>query len=334
MHHCHSDEKCPPCTALTEKWCHGNHELRKSVACHIDGISCGKPCLKPLSCNRHSCIKPCHAGDCETTQCNQACKEIRNDCGHPCNAPCHGETPCPSSNPCMEKVKLNCECGNLTSLLICSTNSTGSMHSGLLAAQIRDLNLGNSSSISLNINGKRSGKVDCNEECAKLERNRRVALALQIENPDMSAKLVGPKYSEFLKELAKKDPSFCGMVHDKLTELVNLAKESKQKSRSHSFDYMNRDKRQFVHELSDHFGIESESYDAEPKRNVVATAVKDRAWLPSQSIMDVVLGVRKAPVPVSIALSQPTFTTLQPTKFTTADELKTSTVVDYFDFED
>ena len=34
---------------------------------------------------------------------------------------------------------------------------------------------------------------------------------------------------------------------------------------------MNRDKRQFVHELSDHFGIESESYDAEPKRNVVAT---------------------------------------------------------------
>ena len=79
--------------------------------------------------------------------------------------------------------------------------------------------------------GKKPGKVDCNEECAKLERNRRVALALQIENPDMSAKLVGPKYSEFLKELAKKDPSFCGMVHDKLTELVNLAKESKHKSR-------------------------------------------------------------------------------------------------------
>jgi len=27
----------------------------------------------------------------------------------------------------------------------------------------------------LNVNGKKSGKVDCNEECAKLERNRRVA---------------------------------------------------------------------------------------------------------------------------------------------------------------
>ena len=37
---------------------------------------------------------------------------------------------------------------------------------------------------------------------------------------------------------------------------------------------MNRDKRQFVHELSSHFGVESESFDAEPKRNVVATAYR------------------------------------------------------------
>ena len=70
---------------------------------------------------------------------------------------------------------------------------------------------------------------------------------------------MAPKYSDFLKEMAKKDPTFCGMVHDKLSELVKLAKESKQKSRSHSFDYMNRDKRQFVHELSDHFGIGKEN---------------------------------------------------------------------------
>lgn len=206
------------------------------------------------------------------------------------------------------------------------------MHSGLLAAQIRDLNDGNTT-ITLNMNGKRPGKIDCNEECAKQERNRRVALALQIQNPDLSAKLA-TNYSEFLKEMAKKEPTFCALVHDKLTELVKLAKESKQKSRSHSFDYMNRDKRQFVHELSDHFGIDSESYDAEPKRNVVATAVKERAWLPSQSIMDVVLGVRKAPAPVRIALSQPTFTTLQPTKSTTPEPSKSSVVVDYFDYED
>ena len=138
------------------RWCHGKHELRKSVACHIDGISCGKRCGKPLYCNRHFCVKPCHPGECET-QCNQACKEIRSDnsCGHPCNAPCHGDLPCPStnSNPCMEKIKLTCECGNLTTLVICSANS-GSMHSSLLAAQIRDLNNGNGTTINLNGNSR------------------------------------------------------------------------------------------------------------------------------------------------------------------------------------
>merc|ERR1711862_531476 len=243
-----------------------------------------------------------------------------------------GVSPCPGSNPCMEKIKLTCECGNLTSLVICSANNSGTMHSGLLAAQIRDLNNGNSSSISLNINGKKSGKVDCNEECAKLERNRRLALALQIENPDMSAKLVAPKYSDFLKELAKKDPNFCTMVHDKLTELVKLAKESKQKSRMHSFDYMNREKRQFVHELSDHGGVDSESYDAEPKRNVVATAFKDRVWLPSQSILEVVQGVRKAPVPSSVnPYLQPNFTTLLPSTRPNPNE-ESNGVIDYFDF--
>ena len=39
---------------------------------------------------------------------------------------------------------------------------------------------------------------------------------------------------------------------------------------------MNRDKRQFVHEYCAHFGAESESFDAEPKRNVVATAVREK----------------------------------------------------------
>ena len=194
---------------------------------------------------------------------------------------------------------MNCACGNLTAMVICSANS--GMHSGLLAAQISDLNNGNStSSITLKDLNKKSNKLECNAECAKLERNRRLALALQIENPDVATKLSAPKYSDFLKEFARKDPTFAQSVHDKLTDLVKLAKESKQKSRMYSFEYMNRDKRTFVHELSDHFGVESESYDAEPKRNVVATAVKDRVWLPSQSVLEVVQGIRKvAPVAVN-----------------------------------
>lgn len=37
---------------------------------------------------------------------------------------------------------------------------------------------------------------------------------------------------------------------------------------------MNREKRQFVHEYCEHFGCQSEAYDEEPNKNVVATAVR------------------------------------------------------------
>jgi len=67
-------------------------------------------------------------------------------------------------------------------------------------------------------------RLDCTEECRVIERNRRLAIGLQIRNPDLSAKLT-PRYSEFMRQWAKKDPHFCNMVHDKLTELVQLAKQ-------------------------------------------------------------------------------------------------------------
>lgn len=66
--------------------------------------------------------------------------------------------------------------------------------------------------------------LDCNDECRLIERNRRLAIGLQIRNPDLSAKLT-PRYSDFMKQWAKKDPKFCQMVHDKLSELVQLAKQ-------------------------------------------------------------------------------------------------------------
>jgi transcriptional repressor NF-X1 len=70
---------------------------------------------------------------------------------------------------------------------------------------------------------------------------------------------------------------------------------------------MNREKRQFVHEYSDHFGVTTESFDCEPKRNVVATALKDKSWLPSQSINEVVQNARKALGPVTLTSKSGSF---------------------------
>ncbi|KOC68840.1 Protein shuttle craft [Habropoda laboriosa] len=307
LHNCHSEPTCPPCTVLTQRWCHGKHELRKAVPCYVDGISCGLACNKPISCGRHKCITICHTGPCEKPgqQCSQPCTTPREMCGHICAAPCH-EGKCPDTS-CKEMVKVTCQCGHRTMSRVCAENAKEYQRiaSSILASKMADMQLGHSVNLE-EVFGQGAKKqnqlktLECNDECKIIERNRRLALGLQIVNPDLSGKLM-PRYSDFMKQWAKKDPHFCQMVHDKLTELVQLAKISKQKSRSYSFDSMNKDKRHFVHESCEHFGCQSQAYDHEPKRNVVATAVKDKCWLPSYSLLEIVQrknGQRKVPGPM------------------------------------
>lgn len=350
LHNCHSEITCPPCTVLTQRWCHGKHELRKAVPCHVNEISCGLSCNKPISCGRHKCITICHPGPCEKPgqQCSQPCTTLREMCGHICAAPCH-EGKCPDT-PCKEMVKVTCQCGHRTMFRVCAENSKEYQRiaSSILASKMADMQLGHSINLE-EVFGQGVKKqnqlktLECNDECKIIERNRRLALGLQIINPDLSGKLM-PRYSDFMKQWAKKDPHFCQMVHEKLTELVQLAKISKQKSRSYSFDSMNKDKRHFIHESCEHFGCESQAYDQEPKRNVVATAVKDKCWLPSYSLLEIVQrenGQRKVPGPmlnttktdgsVKTILSLPAKKTQKPD---TPSSIKTSEPeIDYFDYQ-
>ena len=46
-------------------------------------------------------------------------------------------------------------------------------------------------------------RLECTEECGVIERNKRLALALEIKNPDVSGKLGAPSYPEFLKDSAR-----------------------------------------------------------------------------------------------------------------------------------
>lgn len=312
LHNCHSDPTCPPCTVLTAKYCHGMHELRKTVPCHQEEFSCGLPCGKDLSCTRHKCVTLCHKGEClkPGQSCVQPCTKTRPLCGHACNAPCH-DNDCPDT-PCKETVKVTCECGYRSTTRPCCENNKEYQRiaTSLLASKMADVQLGRSIDLQ-DMQGARSKMslktLECNDECRIVERNRRMSIGLQIRNPDLTAKLT-PRYSEFMRNWAKKDPKFCQHIHDKLTELVHLAKQSKQKSRSYSFETMNREKRQFVHEYCEHFGCESVAYDAEPKRNIVATAQRDKAWLPSYSLLEVLqreMGQRKVPVPTLNGVRRP-----------------------------
>jgi len=218
--------------------------------------------------------------------------------------PCHPDTPCNFTNPCNAKVTVTCECKRRTALSTChdtlSEQQRATMFS--LANKLADVKLGKT----VDFDSKNQTSVqkpdlkllDCNDECRTYQRNLRLAMGLQIVNPDLSSKLQ-PNYSEFMKTFAKTDPKLCEMVHEKLTQLVQLAKTSKQKSRSYSFESMARKKRQFVHEYCKFFGCESVAYDPEPNRNIVATAYKDKCWLPSYSLMEVV-SKRKVALPAAL----------------------------------
>ncbi|XP_055372263.1 protein shuttle craft [Condylostylus longicornis] len=304
QHTCHSALQCPPCFVLTTKWCFGHHEQRKTIPCNQESFTCGMPCGKDLRCGRHKCIKLCHDGPCEAESdiCKQSCKTKRYDCGHACMAPCHdGECP---DTPCKELIEVQCECGNRKQQRTCQevVREYRRIATAALASSVAEMQRGNTIELS-DIMGPmkptNNKTLECNDECKVLERNRRLAIGLQIRNPDTSQKLL-TRYSDFVKSWAKKDPHLVKTIHDALTDLVQLAKQSQQKSRRHSFPVMNREKRQLVHEMCGMFGVDSEAYDAEPNRNVVATAYRERSWLPAMSIMEVMkreAGQRRVPVP-------------------------------------
>ena len=135
----------------------------------------------------------------------------------------------------LPQIKVQCQCGHRSAARQCSDQTSD--YQRLQLSSIMN-NLGTGSSIDLaDIMGSGSGRgaaksrsgnprvLECNEECANIDRNRRLALALQIENPDRDNILRTPPYSEFMKDFARRELSLTNKIHDELTKLVKLAKE-------------------------------------------------------------------------------------------------------------
>lgn len=274
-HLCHSEMDCPPCVFLTTKACYGKHEERKTIPCNQDSFSCGMSCDKRLKCGRHKCIKQCHQNECEKSSdvCKQPCT-IKRECGHNCNAPCHGDA-CPEKS-CREKMEVTCQCGNLKETRTCEQVAYENRKIQRVKLAMQAQESVEFKDICEDASKKTVKILECDNECATLERNRRLDIAFKVENPNLiNYPKFTPNYTEFIKTFYKKEPAFTKGIHEKLTELVKLAKESKQKSRSYSFQVMNRDKRHAVHDLAAMFGVETAAYDAEPNRNVIATASRE-----------------------------------------------------------
>ncbi|MEE6465412.1 hypothetical protein FKM82_006549 [Ascaphus truei] len=294
FHSCHSEEKCPPCTYLTQKWCMGKHELRNNIPCHLSDISCGLRCNQLLKCGMHKCKRICHKGECLIDEdCKQPCTFLRSDCGHPCMAPCHPSQPCPTS-VCSAKVDLLCECGRRKERVFCTVASSTYQRIAAIsiATKLTDMQLGDTVEIGRLVTKKemKQTRLQCDEDCMTLERNRRLAEALNISDTSdpFNARSSGSKYSDSLKEDARKDLKFVSEIEREIKALVDAVNKGKQTKKSHCFPPMNRDHRKIIHDLAEVYCVESVSYDNEPKRNVVITAVKGKSMCPNVALMTVI----------------------------------------------
>ncbi|VDO59978.1 unnamed protein product [Heligmosomoides polygyrus] len=280
-HHCHGEERCPPCTALTEKMCYGKHELRKNIPCHIEAVSCGRLCNKPLSCGVHNCARNCHAGECmrENEKCTKPCMILRRPCEHPCALPCHGLEPCPESE-CRHPINVTCECGKRRSTLKCVEFDKISARLRAVEAEESEGDQSNES------NGvgklKRSASMEklnclpCDDDCKKVARNKKLAEALQLVTDENGMLEREPTitFTEYMKTELRTNAAFVTEVEKTFLELLDKIGDPTflGPSLNYNFRPMSVDKRRFIHEYAAFFSIDTAGVDDPPKRSVIATA--------------------------------------------------------------
>lgn len=311
-HECHDDmEKCAPCTVFVRKSCFCGSDSKESVYCYLPGYSCGRTCKKTLNCKKHVCKRVCHDGDCEVPNergvivCQQPCQNVRFVCKHPCNLPCHGNQPCPSTT-CSKIIEISCECGNRTDRIECfkltrdtdnrnkmamlsmnrpnqdsvvidlSRNATTSQKSSKPSAEA-----GNSAAAA----AITTRKLECDDTCAIYKRNKALAEALDIAQPDLKpASIFGEDPLKLLREATTRDYKFLAASYNSLAKLVKSAKESERRFVFLQFPPADKLKREVLHELAYHFNCTSESRDDEPERFVIVRASKNKSSKPDFTI--------------------------------------------------
>lgn len=240
-HNCHlQDEECPKCPFLTEKDCLCVKKTLKNQPCWRIDVLCGLVCGKALKCGSHTCRKTCHkAGECEDAHqhCQQECGKAKKTCGHPCEQPCHAPSTCKEDRPCPFKVMITCDCQRKKEEVRCNARSSNPEPSG------------------------RQTSLKCDDECARLERNRKLAMALHISDDHTDDHV---PYSTATLQMYLEDVAW---AHAQEEALRLFAADETQKR--YGCQPMKSRQRSFIHSLAEDFGFDSESLDPEPHRHVV-----------------------------------------------------------------
>ncbi|KAI8948899.1 hypothetical protein F4801DRAFT_555135 [Xylaria longipes] len=240
-HNCHPDEvACPKCPFLVEKGCICGKKTLKNQPCWFEEPRCGLPCGKKLKCGTHSCNKLCHrSGACEDegisgSHCQQPCGKTRN-CGHLDTEQCHAPYPCKEDKPCQAKTFVTCECQHRKQEVKClATKAQPSPQRPLLK---------------------------CDDECLRLQRNARLASALNIDPQTHTDNHV--PYSDTTLKFYRENPQWAHVYEREFRVFAGDRTEKRLR-----FKPMKANQRAFIHSLAEDFGFDSESSDPEPHRHV------------------------------------------------------------------
>lgn len=238
-HQCHLDgEPCPKCPFLVEKPCICGKRNLKNIPCWFTEVRCGLPCGKKLKCGIHSCQSICHRpGQCEdaTASCSQPCGRQKTVCDHSCTDSCHAPYPCKEILPCQGKMFITCECQHQKQAVKCLASKTS--------------------------DGNSKKTMDCNDECLKIQRNAKLAAALNIDPSTHTDDHI--PYSQKTLDVFREMSKFCQTQEREFR--VFAADSSEKRLR---FKPMPAQQRAFIHALAEDYGLDSESQDPEPHRHV------------------------------------------------------------------
>ncbi|CDW56088.1 protein shuttle craft [Trichuris trichiura] len=260
-HLCHYEASCPPCVVLTEKRCAGGHMVKK-VPCSLSYWNCRTVCGKRRASCEHTCQRLCHIGDCleESRRCDLPCLKARPSCGHPCALPCHNSSECPET-PCEADVS----CRLLLSLMrlrrrVISSNEFSKLLQNFKSSTKADVISARVFSFAI--------LYECDDECARLSRCRRLAEALGIERSNKP--LFPTNYSKFMRGYFVSNSDFVLRVERELCKLVETANQvfcrlsaqaRKNGTKSYHFPPMSLDRRRFISEYAKVFSMETATYD-------------------------------------------------------------------------
>ncbi|KAM0142534.1 hypothetical protein ACHAP3_001639 [Botrytis cinerea] len=228
-HQCHLDgEACPKCPFLVEKPCICGKRTLKNIPCWFTEVRCGLPCAKKLK-----CVYVIVLGNAKT--------RLRHVINRVEGRKVFAITPVPmlampltpARKRYLAKAKLSSLANKQAVKCLASKTSEG--------------------------NSKKT--LDCNDECLKLQRNAKLAAALNIDPSTHTDDHI--PYSQQTLDMVKDMLKFCQTYEREFR--VFAADPSEKRLR---FKPMPSHQRAFLHSLAEDYGLDSESQDPEPHRHV------------------------------------------------------------------